>query len=218
MKKRVLNRHKAHKSPQWLVGALMSCALVQLRDSCHGPGAGRHRSRCRVLAAPGKSLNWGLRRYVLPSSLRVWLMRQEAAAGGSSVPPGRPSVGQHGVGHHSIGRHGVGQHGASRPSLNRRSPSASSAGGPGRSARFVDRYRASGAAARRDARIRRCGYCTHRNRQMEHLTQVAAGFRGGFLRGAAITPREWIVGRDLVLTTLSDITYVQSNIFGFVMT
>ena len=61
-------------------------------------------------------------------------------------------------------------------------------------------------------------YRIHRNRQMEHLTQVAASLRGGVRRGAAITPREHTVPQDLLSTTLSYKTCVQSNIFGFVMT
>ena len=47
-------------------------------------------------------------------------------------------------------------------------------------------------------------YRIHRNRQMEHLTQVAASLRGGVRRGAAITPRERAASQDLVLTTLSN--------------
>ena len=61
-------------------------------------------------------------------------------------------------------------------------------------------------------------YRTHRNRQMELLTQVAASLRGGVRRSAAITARERADAEDLVLTTLSSRVCVQSNIFGFVMT
>ena len=203
MKKRVLNRHKAHKSPQWLVDAPSPCAVVQLRDSRRGPAAasacrrsgacGVRRSLGHVLPSPGESLNWRLRRYVRTSSLRVLLRRQGAEAGGAPVSAGR--------------------HGASRHTL-----SAPSAGGPGRPEKSVNWYPVSGAAACRGAGIRHRGYRILRNGQMEHFTQVAAGLRGGARRVAAITPRERIAARDLVLTTLSDMMRVESNIFRFVMT
>ena len=61
-------------------------------------------------------------------------------------------------------------------------------------------------------------YGVHRNRQMEHLTQVAEGLQGGIRRGAAITTRERDAASDLGLATLSNMVCVQSNIFKFVMT
>jgi len=198
MKKRALNRHKAHKSPQWPVSAPSPCAVVPLREFRHGSAAvgacresgasGNRRSLCRAFHGPGESLNRSLRRYVRTSSLRVWLRRQWAQAGRGPVPAGLCSL------------------------------SASSADGPVRPEKFVDRHPASGAAARRSAGIARCGYCIHGNGQMEHLTQVSAILRGGVPLSAAITPRERVAAQDLVLTTLSNIAYMQSNIFGFVMT
>ena len=198
MKKRALNRHKAHKSPQWPVSAPSPCAVVPQREfrpglaaggACRESGAsGKRRSRCHALRAPGESLNRSLRRYVRTSSLRVWLRRQWAQADCAAVP-------------------------ASLYSL-----SASSADGPGQPERFVDRHPASGAAVCRGAGIAHRGYRNHRNGQMEHLTQVSAILQRGVLCSAVITPRERVAARDLVLTTLSNITYIQSNIFRFVMT
>jgi hypothetical protein len=203
MKNRALNRHKAHKSPQSPVGAPSPGTVVRLRDSrrrlaaasacLRGGVSGASRPRGRVLLSPGESLNWRLRRYVRTSSLRVWLRRQGAAAGGASAPAGRPGIRRHSL-------------------------SASSDGEPGRPEKSVTGYPASDAAACRGAGIRGCRYRIHRNRQMGYFTQVAAGLRGGVWRGAAITPRERTAAWDLVLTTLSDVTHVESNIFRFVMT
>ena len=61
--------------------------------------------------------------------------------------------------------------------------------------------RPHGVSLSRDHPLR---YRIHRNRQMEHLTQVAVGLRGGVRRGAAITARERAAARDLGLTTFSD--------------
>lgn len=48
------------------------------------------------------------------------------------------------------------------------------------------------------------GNRVNRNRQMEHMVQVAASLRGGVRRGSAIAPREQADGVSLVLTTLGN--------------
>jgi hypothetical protein len=58
----------------------------------------------------------------------------------------------------------------------------------------------------------------HRNGQMEHSAQVAAGLRGGVRRRAAIAVRENARHRDQVLTTFGSEMCVYSNIFRFVAT
>lgn len=184
MKKRAVNHHKAHKSPQWPPGAPSPCAVVQWREFRSGPVASgafhandataRRRSRGRDLPSPWEPPSLSLRRYVRTSSPRVWLRRQGAEAGGAPVP---------------TGRHGL---------------SIRSAEGPGWAEESVGQYpgeRLNGVSLCRDHALR---YRVRRNRQMEHLTQVAASLRGGIRRDAAITPREREAAKDLVMTTLSD--------------
>jgi len=65
---------------------------------------------------------------------------------------------------------------------------------------------------------RGCSRRRQQNGQIEHFSQVAKGLRKGMRRGAAITPRERAVVRDLRLTTLGNGSCVQSSIFGFLMT
>jgi hypothetical protein len=194
MKKPAVGHDKAHKSPQWRTGARSSRPGFPLPEFRYRPefvsgtaangtgpggaGPGRHRSRSRVSLLRGKSLNWTLRRYVRASSLRVWLRRQAPGAGGAPVPAGRD--------------------GPLR--------TASRQAGTAREARCpASGERLHGVSLSRDHLLR---YRIHRNRQMEHLTQVAVSLRGGVRRGAAITPRERAAAQDLVLTTLSDKMYV----------
>lgn len=84
----------------------------------------------------------------------------------------------------------------------------------GESARKRRRQGSGGSRFARSACQRR----HRRNGQIEHFSQVAAMMRGGAVRGGAITPRERADAQDLVLTTLSSESCVQSSIFEFVMT
>ena len=198
MNKVKLNHHKSHMPLQCRAGVRSRRVGAPLPGSREGPAAGgaghgggrsgECRSRGRAFPSAREYLNWTLRRYVLASSLRVWLRRQAPGTGGTPVPAGRESL----------------LRAAARRSWR--------AGGNGSLAPVE---RVNGVSLSLDRALR---YRIHRNRQMEHLTQVAASLRGGVRRGAAITPRERAVVLDLVLTTLSNKTCVQSNIFGFVMT
>jgi hypothetical protein len=217
MKKPAVNHHNAHKSPQWrsgewspragvtppgsrrraVAGAARRCLPVPFRRR---PGA-----RVPVPRSPGPS--WTLRRYVRASPPRVWLRRQAPEAGGPPVPAG-------GDGPRSAG----GRLGAAvAAGLVVAGPMVA---GPVVAGTVVARTAALGGRARGvslsgEHALR---YGVHRNRQMEHFTQVAEGLRGGVRRGAAITRRERGAAPDLGLATLSDIACVQSNIFKFVMT
>jgi hypothetical protein len=85
-------------------------------------------------------------------------------------------------------------------------------------------------AAREPCRwLRRCGRGSRatghghpcqdqQNGQIDHFSRAATRLRKGVRRGAAITPRERTDVRDLLLTTLSSESCVQSSIFGFVAT
>ena len=198
MNKAEVNPHKAHKPPQSWAGARRRRAVAPLPGFRHGPAAGSachahggpggRRSRCRAFLPVRGSLNWTLRRYVRASSLRVWLRRQAPGTAGTPVPAGRESLLR---------------------------AAARQAGRAGEAGSLAPVERVNGVSLSSDRALR---YRIHRNRQMEHLTQVAASLRGGVRRGAAITPRERAVALDLVLTTFSNKTCVQSNIFGFVMT
>ena len=182
--KPAVNHHKTQKPPQWRTGVRPPRVGVPLPEHRHGPAAGgggracaasgKSRPRCHVSLSRGKSLNWTLRRYVRSSSLRVWLRRQTPEAGGAPVPAGR------GDPLRVAGR-------ADRDGQGNRSPAPAE--------------RPLGVSLSRDRLLR---YGIHRNRQMEHLTQVAASLRGGVRRGAAITARERAAARDPALTTLSD--------------
>jgi hypothetical protein len=188
MNKAEVNPHKAHKPPQSWAGARRRRPVAPLPGFRHGPAAGSachahggpggRRSRCRAFLPVRGSLNWTLRRYVRASSLRVWLRRQAPGTGGTPVPAGRDSL--------------------SRAAARR----TAAAGEAGSSA---SAERASGVSLSFDRALR---YRIHRNRQMEHLTQVAVSLRGGVRRDAAITARERAAVRDLVLTTLSSKTSV----------
>src|SRR5487761_425036 len=198
MNKAALNHHKAHKPLQWRTGARLPRAGAPLPGFRHRPAAGgagheggasaERRSQGRAFPPRRESLNWTLRRCVRASSLRVWLRRQSPEAGGAPVPAGRGGLLR---------------------------AVALRTGTAGKTSAPVPVERANGVSPPEDHALR---YRIHRNRQMEHLTQVAASLRGGVRRGAAITPRERSVAWDLVLTTLSNKACVQSNIFGFVMT
>jgi hypothetical protein len=188
MNKAAVNHHKEHKPPQYRVGARPLRAGAPrpvLRHGRAADGACRGGGRCGERRPPGRafpsmreSLNWTLRRYVRALSLRVWLRRQAPGADGRPVPDGR---------------HGL------RRAAARRAEAAGETGSP------APVERVNGVSLSLDDARR---YRIHRNRQMEHLTQVAASLRGGVRRGAAITPRERAVARDLVLTTLSNKTCV----------
>jgi len=123
---------------------------------------------------PRYALNWSLRRYVLAWSLRVWLRRQAFRAAGAFGPAGR---------------------GGPLCVPGRR------AGTAGDSRSLTSGERAIGVSLPFRHALR---YRIHRNRQMEHLTQVAVSLRGGVRRGSAITPRERLDGWDLALATLSN--------------
>jgi hypothetical protein len=182
--KPAVNHHKTQKPPQWRTGARPPHAGVPLPELRHGPAAGggggggaasgKSRPRCHVSLSRGKSLNWTLRRYVRSSSLRVWLRRQTPEAGGAPVSAGR---------------------GDPLRGAGRRTRTARETHSPAHAERPL------GVSLSRDRMLR---YGIRRNRQMEHLTQVAASLRGGVRRGAAITARERAAARDLALTTLSD--------------
>jgi hypothetical protein len=184
MKKPAANHHKTHKSPKWRTGDGLQGAGVSLPEfGCRadsggaghgGVAPGRVRSRRRVPAVRGKSLNWTLRRYVQSSSLRVWLRRHAPESGGATVPTDR--------------------NGALRVAV-RRTATAGEA---------RCRHAAIRRPACRCPGITCCGTVSKENRQMGHLTQVAISVRGGVRRGAAITPRECTGALDLVLTTLSN--------------
>jgi hypothetical protein len=198
MKKPAANHHKTHKSPKWRTGDGLPGAGVPLpefgcraeagRAGHDGVVPGKVRSRHRVPAGRGKSLNWTLRRYVRASSLRVWLRRRAPESGGAIAPADR--------------------NGALRVAVRR----TATAG------QVRCRHAAIRRAACRCPGMTGCGTVSLENRQMGHLAQVAESVRGGVRRGAAITPRECTGALDLVLTTLGNRMNVQSNIFGFVMT
>jgi hypothetical protein len=188
MNKAALNHHKAHKPLQWRTGAWSPRAGAPLPGFRHRPAAGgaghgggtsaERRSQGRAFPPRRESLNWTLRRYVRASSLRVWLRRQPPEAGGAPVPAGR---------------------GGLLRAVALRTGTAGKAGSP------VPAERVNGVSLPEGHALR---YRIHRNRQMEHLTQVAVSLRGGVRRGAAITARERAVAWDLVLTTLSSRTSV----------
>jgi hypothetical protein len=180
MKKPAVNHHKAHKSHEWRTGAWWSRATIPLPGSRrgvavgHGRGAhGKRRLRGGVPLSLRGSLNWSLRRYVRASSLRVWLMRHAPEASAASVPTGRCGL---------------------LRAVGLRAGMAGGAGSPASVKRANGVSRPSGHALR---------YRTHRNRQMEHLTQLAGSLRGGVRRSTAITPRECAGVADLVLATFS---------------
>jgi hypothetical protein len=199
-----MDNRRAHKSPQWRIGARWPRAGVPLPGfrrgaaavtavaaigAVQGRGAPRKcRPRRRVLRAPRGALNWSLRRYVRASSLRVWLRRQAPEAGAASVSADRSGL---------------------LRTAGPRAGTVGEAGSPGPVNRAKIGSRQLGRALL---------YRSHRNRQMEHWTQAAASLRGGVRRGSAITPRECADAGGLVLTTLSSRVCVQSNIFKFVMT
>jgi len=193
-------------------------------------GPGRQAAGVPVAILAGCSLSWSLRWYVRASRPRVWLFRQ--APGGSNA-----------VGRDSVRRARGGQSAAAG-----RRPGASHSGsategrppaGAGAQAASQGRTRVIGRPARAGSR-RQSGGCPpvpparpgsgsggprsrvwhhlQGNGQNEYFTQHAAGTHGGVRRGAAIAARESGHACHQGLTTLSNKTSVQSNIFGFVMT
>jgi hypothetical protein len=179
-----VNHHKAHKPLQCRAGTRWRRAGAPLPGFRHGPAAGgaghgdggsaERRSPGCAFPSVRESLNWTLRRYVRALSLRVWLRRQAPGTGGTPVPAGRDSL------------------------LRAAARRAGAAGESGSKAP-VEGTRGVSLSLAHSLRYR-----IHRNRQMEHLTQVAGSLRGGVRRGAAITPRERAAHWDLVLTTLSN--------------
>jgi hypothetical protein len=189
MKRPTANHHKSHKSPQWRADAWSPRARVPRPEFRYGAAVsaaavgsrpGGHGPWCRVSALRREYLNWTLRRYVRALSLRVWLRRQAPEAGGAPVPAG-----------------GGGPLHVGRPPSGAASSAETRSSAPG--------GRPRGVSLSRDHALR---YRMHRNRQMEHFTQVAGSLRGGVRRGAAITMRERGAARDLVLATLSNRTTV----------
>jgi hypothetical protein len=188
MNKAAVNHHKVHKPLQCRASARWRWAGAPLPRPGRGPAAnsaghgdawsGERRSRGRAFPSMRESLNWTLRRYVRALSLRVWLRRQAPGTGGTPVPAGRDSL---------------------LRAAPRRAGTAAESGSP------APVERVNGVSLSLDHALR---YRIHRNRQMEHLTQVAGSLRGGVRRGAAITPRERAAALDLVLTTLSNRTSV----------
>jgi hypothetical protein len=172
MKSSAVNHHKTHKPPRWCGSwwATAEVPLLGLRPGVTVTEAPRaHRPRRRFPLAPSASLNCSLRRYVLASSLRVWLIRQAARAGCANALA---------VGNDPLRASGR-QAGARSPML---------------------REEARGVSQPRGSALR---YRASRNRQMEHLVQVAVNVRGGVRRGSAITLRECTHAGGPKLITLS---------------
>lgn len=205
MNKASVNHHKTHKPRQWRTSACPPGARAPLPGPCRGTGAaagsGRgesgaaHRTawtRGRAFPPMRESLNWTLRRYVRALSLRVSLRRQAPGAGCAPVPAGR-----------------VGLFRAAPARVPARAARTGKTSAP------APVERVDGVSLSMDHAPR---YRIHRNRQMEHFTQVTASLRGGVRRDSAITPRERPAPWDRGLTTLSSKTCVESNIFRFVMT
>jgi len=179
MKKPAVNHHKAHKSPQWRSGAWSPRAGAPPSASRRrGPAGAARRAR----PVPSRRRPGG-RVPVLRSRGPNWTLRRYIRASPPRVWLRRqaPEAGGPSV---PAGPVVVG------PVVARTAP-------PGERARGVSL--SSGHALR---------YGVHRNRQMEHFTQVAEGLRGGVRRGAAITRRERGVAPDQGLATLSDIACV----------
>jgi len=191
MKKTAVIHQKTQMPPQWR-GTWWATAGIPLPSLQRGgtvpERAAGLRADRRLFLSPQGPLNWSLRRYVPASSLRVWLRRRARGIGDATAPGGR------GGPFRALGWPAEAA-GYIRPRLVReRADGVSRAGG------------------------RALGYRASRNRQMEHSVKAAVSLRGGVRRGSAITPRECADVEDLVLTTLSSKTSVESNIFGFVMT
>ena len=172
----MVNHHKTDKSPPWhgACGAGAEAPVTSPGRSAAGArGPRATRPRHRIPRSRAGSLNWSLRRYVLASSLRVWLRRRPGGEGRPDTPAGRG------------GRLGAR---ARRPGTvgGTRSPLLRERGSGG--------SRASGSVL---------GYRASRNRQMEHLAQPAVSLRGGVRRGSAIAARESVDAGGLILTTLS---------------
>jgi hypothetical protein len=225
MKKPAVNHHKAHKSPQWRSGAWSP------RPGAPSPGSrpvpSRSRPGGRVPVPRSRRLNWTLRRYVRASSLRVWLRRQAPEAGGAPVSAGgdglRPAGGRLGaaaaagpvvLGTGALGPVVLGT-AVLATAVADTAELDTAADGTARARAAAPGGRPRGVSLSSEHALR---YGVNRNRQMEHLTQVAEGLRGGVRRGAAITTRERGAAPDLGLATLSDMICMQSNIFKFVMT
>jgi len=214
MNKAPANHHKTHKPRQWRTSACPPRAAAPLLGPCRGTVAAgstergesgaRHRTawtRGGAFPPVRESLNWTLRRYVRALSLRVSLRRQapEAASAATRAPVPAGRVGPFRAGFLSTGSARVTARAATTGETSPPAP-VEQVDGVSLSTHHALRYR------------------IHRNRQMEHFTQVAASLRGGVRRDSAITPRERPAPWDLGLTTLSSMTGVESNIFGFVMT
>ena len=203
MNKAGLSHHKEHKPPQSRIGARPRVGLAprpRLRETVladtvmadpvmtdtvadgaeRGSGTPcKRRSHDWSFPSVRESLNWSLRRYVPASSLRVWLRRQAPETGRTAVPAGR-------------GGPGDSQCDSPSRAVAVRVGTVRETGSP------VPHGRAHGVSLSLDHALR---YRIHRNRQMEHFTQVARSLRGGVRRAASITARERDAASDLGSTT-----------------
>lgn len=162
----------------------------------------RSRPGGRVPVPRPHCLNWTLRRYVRASSLRVWLRRQAPEAGGAPVSAGgdgpRPAGGR-------LGAAAVAGPVVVDIVVANTVVATAVADGTAQARTAAPGGRPRGVSLSSEHALR---YGVHRNRQMEHLTQVAEGLQGGIRRGAAITTRERDAAPDLGLATLSDMICV----------
>jgi hypothetical protein len=191
MKKSAISHHKTHKPLRWRDSRRATVGVPPpglRRGADLAETPGSHWRGHRFRFSLPGALNWTLRRYVRASSLRVWLIRRVTGTGRAS---------------------GLADRNGPLCARGRQARAVCRARSPMLRERAIGVSRPEGSALR---------YRASRNRQMEHLVQVAAVLRGGVRRGSAITPRERSAPWDLGLATLSSKTCVESNIFGFVMT
>jgi len=185
------------------------------------PVPSRRRPGGRVPVLRSRGPNWTLRRYIRASPPRVWLRRQAPEAGVAPVPAGgdgpRPAGGRPGAAAAGlvVVATVVTNTAAANPAVGGAALDGTAADGTAQARTAAPGGRPRGVSLSSEHALR---YGVHRNRQMEHFTQVAEGLRGGVRRGAAITTREHGAAPDLGLATLSDIVCAKSNIFKFVMT
>ena len=179
MNKVALNHHKAHRSPQWPTSATAG----RPHRAC------RHDVADRAGRGGGAPLARGPFGRTFPPARESlnWSLRRYVRASSLRVWLRRqaPRAGGAPV---TVGS-GVILRAAPRSKTTRKASS------PALVARI------GGVSLSMDDSLR---YRIHRNRQMEHFTQLAASLRGGVRHGAAITPRERSAAWDLVLTTLSN--------------
>jgi hypothetical protein len=181
------------------------------RHGRRAPGA------CRPAAGAGSagSLNWSLRRYVLASSLRVWLLRQALSEAACPVPLSPSACLVRAVPTHCPARAAGG---SPRPPCPVRLPSAAGRrAGRGRcrnprQGRRIPRPELAirppirtrgGETGVSQARNRAMRYRASGNRQIEYFTQARGAGREDVGCGVAITPRERTRPRNRIATTLS---------------